>query len=228
LFFLDYVAVGRLAPEVVEHIVSGVADGCRQAGCALVGGEVAEHGEGHGLELAGFCVGVAERSSLLTGAAVQPGDVIVGLPSPGLRSNGYSLARHVLLDLAGLALEDVADELLRPSVVYSPVMAAMRKQAPVHAFAHITGGGLPGNVTRVLPDGCRAVVHRDSWPVPDIFVTIQRLGAITDDEMARVFNLGVGMVAIVDRDAVDAAVAAAPEAYVIGAVEAGQRGVELR
>jgi len=228
LFFLDYIAVGRLAPEVVEQIVSGVAEGCRQAGCALVGGEVAEHGEIHGLELAGFCVGVAERSSLLTGAMVRPGDVIIGLASPGLRSNGYSLARHVLLDVAGLPLHDVADELLRPSVIYSPVMAAMRAQASVHAFAHITGGGLPGNVIRALPDGCRAVLHRRSWPVPDIFSTIQRLGAVTDDEMARVFNLGVGMVAIIDRDAVDAAVASAPEAYVIGAVEAGERGVELR
>jgi phosphoribosylformylglycinamidine cyclo-ligase len=228
LFFLDYIAVGHLAPDVVEQIVSGVAEGCRQAGCALVGGEVAEHGEGHGLELAGFCVGVAERSSLLTGATVRPGHMIIGLASPGLRSNGYSLARHVLLDLAALPLENVADELLRPSVVYSPVMSAMRAQAPVHAFAHITGGGLPGNVIRVLPEGSRAVLHRRSWPVPEIFSTIQRLGAVTDDEMARVFNLGVGMVAIVDRDAVDAAVAAAPEAYVIGVVEAGERGVELR
>jgi phosphoribosylformylglycinamidine cyclo-ligase len=228
LFFLDYIAVGRLAVDVVEQIVSGVAEGCRQAGCSLVGGEVAEHGDGHGLEVAGFCVGVAERASLLTGASVRPGDAIVGLASPGLRSNGYTLARHVLLDIAGLALDELADELLRPSVIYAPVMSAMRAQLSVHAFAHITGGGLPGNVIRVLPDGCRAVLHRGSWPVPEIFSTIQDLGAVDNDEMARVFNLGVGMVAIVERDAADTAVAVAPEAYVIGVVEAGERGVELR
>ncbi len=223
LFFLDYVGVGRLEPSVVEVIVAGVAEGCRQAGCALVGGEVAEHGEGHSMDLAGFCVGVVERSGLLTGAAIEPGDVIVGLASPGLRSNGYSLARDVLRDRA-----DLVDELLCPSVIYSPRMAAMRRAAVVHGFAHITGGGLPGNVARVLPAGCDAVFARGSWPVPPIFTEIQRVGEVSDAEMAQVFNLGIGMVAIVAAPDVEVALSAGGEAYVVGEVVAGTGAVHLR
>jgi phosphoribosylformylglycinamidine cyclo-ligase len=223
LFFLDYISVGRLVPSVVEEIVAGVAEGCRQAGCALVGGEVAEHGDGHGLELAGFCVGVVEREALVTGAAVAPGDVIIGLVSPGLRSNGYSLAREVL---AGRW--DLRDELLRPSVIYAPVMAAMRRAVPIHGFAHITGGGLPGNVKRTLPAACDAVIRRRSWPVPTIFDEIQRTGGISDDEMAHVFNCGIGMVAIVASGDVPATLAAAGDAYVIGEVVAGSGAVRLQ
>jgi phosphoribosylformylglycinamidine cyclo-ligase len=226
LFFLDYVGVGRLVPSVVEAIVAGVAEGCRQAGCALVGGEVAEHGDGHSMDLAGFCVGVASRSKLITGAAVAPGDVVVGMASPGLRSNGYSLARAVLgerPDDAGLA-----DELLRPSLIYSPRMAALRRAVDVHAFAHVTGGGLPGNVPRVLPPGSDAIVHRGSWPVPAIFAEIQRLGAIPDDEMARVFNLGVGMVAVVAAADAARAVAVLGDAYVIGEIVPGSGALQLR
>jgi phosphoribosylformylglycinamidine cyclo-ligase len=223
LFFLDYVSVGRLVPSVVEEIVAGVAEGCRRAGCALVGGEVAEHGDGHELELAGFCVGVAEREAVLTGAAVSPGDVLVGLASPGLRSNGYSLARQVL---AGRT--EWRDELLRPSVIYSPVMAAMRRVGAVHAFAHITGGGLPGNVRRGLPAGCDAVIRWRSWEVPHIFDEIQQVGGIGDDQMAQVFNCGIGMVAMVGPADVDAVLAVAGEAVVIGEVVAGSGTVHMR
>jgi phosphoribosylformylglycinamidine cyclo-ligase len=229
LFFLDYVGVGRLDPGVVEAIVAGVAAGCRTAGCALVGGEVAEHGDGHSMDLAGFAVGVVDRAAILTGAAIRPGDALVGLASPGLRSNGYALARAVLLDrperMGEPAWEGadhtVADELLRPSLVYAPVMAALRGAVPVHGFAHVTGGGLAGNLARVLPGGCDAVVRRGTWPVPRVFAEIQRLGEVFDDEMLRVFNLGIGMVAVVPPDAAPAAVAAAPGAVVIGEVVAG-------
>jgi len=232
LFFLDYIALDRVDPNLVENLVAGMAAGCRQAGCALVGGEVAEHGEGASLELAGFAVGVAERTELIDGSAVRPGDALIGLPSPGLRSNGYSLARRVLLERAGRSLDapawdgaehSLADELLSPSVVHAPAMAALRQVVPVHAFAHITGGGLPGNLPRVLPAGCAAALRLGSWPTPQIFAEIQRLGDVADDEMRRVFNLGVGMVTIVPAAAVDAAHEALAEfggSYVIGSVVA--------
>jgi phosphoribosylformylglycinamidine cyclo-ligase len=222
LFFLDYVGVGRLVPSIVEAVVAGVAEGCRQAGCALVGGEVAEHGDGHSMDLAGFCVGVVSREALITGAAVAPGDVVVGLASPGLRSNGYSLVRAVLGD------GELVDELLRPSVIYSPRMAALRRAVAVHGFAHITGGGLPGNVGRILPAGCDALVRRGSWPVPPIFDEVRRRGDIPDDEMARVFNLGIGMVAVVAATDADHAVDILGDAYVIGEIVPGSGRVVLR
>ncbi len=208
LFLLDTISVGRLVPDHVEAIVEGVIDGCRQAGCSLIGGEMAENPDlfppGQ-FDLAGFAVGVAERDRLITGDGVRAGDRLVGLPSPGLRCNGYSLARRVLLEVAGLALEgpawesahhSLADELLRPSVVYAPAVVAASRAVPVHAWAHITGGGLPANLARALPRGCDAVVET-GWEVPRVFGEIQRLGKVADDEMARVFNLGIGMVAIV-------------------------------
>ncbi len=242
LHFLDYVSVGVLDPAIVEELVAGVADGCRRAGCALVGGEIAEHGPGHPLDLAGFAVGVAERSAIVTGAAIAPGDVVLALPSPGLRANGYSLARAVLLrDARAELLDDPAwegadvslgDELLRPSLIYSPAMAALRAAVPVHGFAHITGGGLPGNVPRVLPVGCDAVITRGSWAVPPIFTEVQRRGAVSADEMDRVFNLGVGMVAIVTPDAVPVAVATlnahGHDAVAIGTIETGSGRVVYR
>src|SRR5262245_60131609 len=177
LLFLDYIATGRVEPAVVEDLVAGMAEGCRQASCALVGGEVAEHGEGHPLELAGFAVGVIERSEVIDGSGVRVGDAVLGLPSPGLRSNGYSLARRVLVGDDMNRLHDeawpgagrtLADELLLPSVVYAPAMRTLRTAVPVRAFAHITGGGLPGNVPRVLPDGCGVMLDRGSWPVPRV------------------------------------------------------------
>ncbi len=206
LFFLDYISVGALDPDQVEALVSGVAEGCRQAGCALVGGEMAEHpgamapGE---VDLGGFVVGVAERDRILTGAAARAGDVLVGLPSPGLRSNGYSLARRVLFERAGMALDDelfaghsVVDELLRPSVIYAPAVRRLLGDVDVRAVAHITGGGIVGNLPRVLPPGVDAVLERSAWEVPRVFAEIQRLGDVSEAEMARVFNLGLGMVVV--------------------------------
>jgi phosphoribosylformylglycinamidine cyclo-ligase len=214
LFFLDYVSTGRLDPARIAQVVSGIAEGCRQAGCALIGGEMAEHPGAmtpDQLDVAGFAVGVVERDRILTGGAARPGDVLVGLPSPGLRSNGYSLARRVLLDGGaeggGLDVGDelfpghtVGDELLRPSVIYAPAVLALLGDVDVRAVAHITGGGLVGNLPRVLPEGLDAELVRTAWEVPRVFAEIQRRGGIDDAEMARVFNLGLGMVIVVPPD----------------------------
>ena len=244
LFFLDYIAVGKLDPDHIEQLVAGVAEGCRTAGCALIGGEMAEHPgamEPGEFDLVGFAVGVAERDQLLTGEHVAPGDVLVGIPSPGLRSNGYSLARRVLLDRAGRALDapaydgahhSLADELLEPSRIYAPAVMAVQRVVDVRAAAHITGGGLPGNLVRVLPKGCDAAVDRRSWEAPRIFGEIQRLGDVSDDEMARVFNLGIGMVLVVPEDeafrALDVLRSHGHAATVIGAIERGEQQVVLR
>jgi phosphoribosylformylglycinamidine cyclo-ligase len=193
LFFLDYVAVGRLDPDHIAEIVGGVAEGCQQAGCALIGGEMAEHPgamEPGEFDLVGFAVGVAERDGLITGEHVSPGDVLIGLPSPGLRSNGYSLARRVLLELGGRSYDDpayegspttLADELLRPSVIYAPAIMHLLREVDVRAVSHITGGGIVGNLARVLPAHVDAVVHRRAWDVPRIFTEIQRVGDVADD-----------------------------------------------
>jgi phosphoribosylformylglycinamidine cyclo-ligase len=209
LFFLDYIAVGKLDPEHIGELVEGVVQGCIQAGCALIGGEMAEHpgamdpGE---FDLVGFAVGVAERDQLLTGAHVSPGDVLIGLPSPGLRSNGYSLARRVLLEVAGLPLDGpayagahhtLADELLSPSVIYAPAVRALLGAIDVRAAAHITGGGIVGNLGRVLPRSVDAIVDRSTWEAPRIFDEIRRLGEVPDAEMIRVYNLGIGMIVVV-------------------------------
>lgn len=247
LFFLDYVAVGKLVPELLESIVGGIAAGCRLAGCALVGGETAEHPGAMGpedVDLAGFVVGVVEAGEELGKHRVGVGDVLVGLPSPGLRSNGYSLARHVLVERAGLPLDgpawegaarSLADELLEPAIVYAPAVLAALRASPsgVHACAHVTGGGIPGNLSRVLPPGVDARLDRSAWEEPRVFTEVARLGSVSADEMARVFNLGIGMVLVVapsDLDTVlDAlrAVHEVPRALVVGEVVAGSGVVRL-
>jgi phosphoribosylformylglycinamidine cyclo-ligase len=238
LFFLDYISVGHLDPEHARQLVSGVADGCRQAGCALIGGEMAEHpgmmAEGE-FDLVGFAVGVVDRARMITGERVTPGDVLIGLPSPGLRSNGYSLARRLMFDVAGRTVADpawdgadapsVGDELLVPSVIYAPAIRALTEAVEVHSIAHITGGGLPGNLNRVLSEHSDAMVEPDSWEWPRIFAELQRIGDVAVDEMRKVFNLGIGMVAVVPPEAADAAVStlagAGVQARRIGEVVAG-------
>jgi phosphoribosylformylglycinamidine cyclo-ligase len=229
LFLLDYIAVGKLVPERVESIVGGIAQGCRIAGCALVGGETAEHPGAMGpddVDLAGFAVGVVEAGRELGPHRVMTGDVLVGLPSSGLRSNGYTLARHVLIERAGLSLADpawegasrsLADVLLEPSVVYAPAVLAALAEAPtaVHACAHVTGGGIPGNLRRVLPPDADAVLDPSTWDVPRVFTEIARLGRVSEVEMTRVFNLGLGMILVVAPAAVEAVVRA------VGAATAG-------
>lgn len=212
LFFLDYQLWGRLDPQAVAIVMAGVADGCRQAGCAILGGELAEHPgqlpDGD-MDLAGFAVGIVERERVLSPrgpVSARAGDVLIGLHSGGLRSNGYSLARAALLGRAGRRLDDaawpgaghsLADELLQPCLVYTPAVLALLRHVDVRAVAHITGGGLPGNVPRALPEGLEAVVHKGSWPVPRIFTEVQSASGADDTEMARTFNMGIGMVVAV-------------------------------
>jgi phosphoribosylformylglycinamidine cyclo-ligase len=238
LFFLDYIAVGKLDPDHIEQLVEGVAEGCRQAGCALIGGEMAEHpgmmADGE-FDLVGFAVGVVDRERMITGERVTPGDVLIGLPSPGLRSNGYSLARRLMFEVAGRSVTDPAwdgdgaptagDELLVPSVIYAPAIRALVDAVEVHSIAHITGGGLPGNLNRVLGSGSDAMVDPGSWEWPRIFAELQRIGDVEVDEMRKVFNLGIGMVAGVPPEAAEAAVStlagAGVQARRIGEVVAG-------
>jgi phosphoribosylformylglycinamidine cyclo-ligase len=237
LFFLDYIAVGKLDPDHIEQLVAGVAKGCREAGCALIGGEMAEHPgsmEAGEFDLVGFAVGVAERDRILDGTTITEGDALIGLPSPNLRSNGYSLARRVFFDGAERGLHDpawdgahhsLAEELLSPSVIYSPAIAALLRVVDVRAVAHITGGGIPGNLNRVLTDSLDAHVDRGAWEPPKVFTEIQRLGQISDDEMAKVFNMGIGMIAVVPAEEVYAALdvlrTAGHRAVQIGTVEPG-------
>jgi phosphoribosylformylglycinamidine cyclo-ligase len=230
LFFLDYVSVGRNDPAVIESLLSGLADGCRQAGCALVAGEISEHPgvmEPDQFDLVGFAVGVVEADGRLP-REIRPGDAVVGLGSPGLRSNGYSLARAVLAERSWNepawpgAERTLGEELLVPSVIYSPALRELAATVEVRAFAHVTGGGIPGNLARVLPDGLGAEIRRGTWPVPRIFDVIQEAGDVADAEMERVFNLGLGILAVVPVGAAGAAVpalrAAGHDAFVVGEV----------
>jgi phosphoribosylformylglycinamidine cyclo-ligase len=236
LFFLDYISIGKLVPEEIDEMVSCVALGCRRAKCALLGGEMSEHPgvmEPGEFDLVGFAVGVVERSAVLP-RDVRAGDAIIGFASPGLRCNGYSLARAALLERAGMDLREpawpgahtsLADVLLEPSVIYAPAMLELVDKVEVHAFAHVTGGGIPGNLVRVLPDRCDGVVWRGTWPEPRIFAEIQRAGAVSDPEMEHVFNLGVGMLAVVAGDASERALdvvrASGHDAWIVGEVVEG-------
>jgi len=235
LFFLDYYATGRLRAEEAAQVVKGIAEGCRQAGCALIGGETAElpgfYADGE-YDLAGFAVGVVERDRILDGRTVAPGDALVGVASSGLHSNGYSLARKVLLERqalsdqpAGLAGRTLGDALLEPTRIYARDLMALLEEVPLKAAAHITGGGLPGNVPRNLPDGTRAVVRGGTWDVPAIFGLIEREGAVTRDEMYRTFNMGLGLVLVLPSASAEAARAVLADrglaSWVVGAVEAG-------
>lgn len=242
LFFLDYISIGKLVPEEIDELVAGVAQGCRDARCALLGGEMSEHPgvmEPGEFDLVGFAVGVVDRSKVLP-REVHVGDRIVGFASPGLRCNGYSLARAALFERAGRDIHEPAwpgatrslgEVLLEPSVIYAPAMLELASKVPVRAFAHITGGGLPGNVNRVLPDNCDAVFQRGTWDEPRIFSVIQEAGGVPDDEMAAVFNLGLGMVAVVAPDAAETAVdtirAAGHDAWIVGDVVDGHGHVHV-
>ena len=208
LFFLDYLAMGKLDASVVEQLVDGMSRSCRKAGCALIGGETAEMpgfyppGE---YDLAGFIVGVVEREKVLTGKAVKPGDTLLALPSTGLHTNGYSLARKLVFEVAKHKPDTyvaevgnkIGAELLRPHVCYAPALKTILARGWVSALAHITGGGLPGNLPRVLPSGVKAIIDLDAWPIPPIFKYLAKLGEIETDELLQSFNMGVGMVVVV-------------------------------
>ena len=240
VLFLDYLAVGRLVPDQMAQLVAGVAEGCRQAGCALVGGEMAEmpglYDPGE-FDMAGFCVGLGERSRLIDGSKVAAGDAVLGLASNGFHSNGFSLVRKILeknvlrpTDRFPGFRETIADTLLRPTRIYvKSVLGLLEKRVGVKGMAHITGGGIPGNLCRVVPDGLSASLSRGSWEVPDMFRAVQRLGDVPEDEMFRTFNMGVGYVLVIDRADVDLAAAmlaaAGEEVISLGEIVPGEAKV---
>jgi phosphoribosylformylglycinamidine cyclo-ligase len=208
LFFMDYLATGRLEPEVAEKVVEGLAEACKHNGCALIGGETAEmpgfYPEGE-YDLAGFIVGVVEREKIINGKTVEVGDIVLGLPSNGLHTNGYSLARKLLFEVAGYSTDTfvseiknkVGNELMRTHKSYWPIIKKMIAGECVAALAHITGGGITENLPRVLPRGTAAVIERGTWPVLPIFEHLQKLGNVPPDEMLRTFNMGIGMLLVV-------------------------------
>jgi len=239
LFFLDYYATGKLSVDVAESVISGIAEGCLQAGCALVGGETAEmpgmyHGNDY--DLAGFCVGVVERSEIIDGSRVKAGDAIIGLASSGVHSNGYSLVRK-LISMAGanektmLAGKPLFDRLLEPTRIYVKSMLKLAAAVPVSAYAHITGGGLTDNIPRVLPDGMEAHLQRSRWQHDPVFDWLAATGSIEPGEMHRTFNCGIGMVVVVPQAHVAASLqllqAQGEQAAVIGAIRPGNSGVVI-
>ena len=239
LFFLDYYATGKLDSDVAAAVVASIAQGCRIAGCALIGGETAEmpgmYSEGD-YDLAGFCVGAVDRAKALTGTSVEPGDVVLGLASSGVHSNGFSLVRKLIdangwkLDRPALFDQDVilGEALLEPTRIYVKSLLPLVRNGRIQALAHITGGGLLENIPRVLPDGCHAAVDANSWELSRLFAFLQAGGAIEPSEMARTFNCGIGMVAIVreaDVSSVTETLVAAGETVItIGRVESGEKG----
>jgi len=229
LFFLDYFACGKLDTNVATNVIRGIAKGCEEAGCALIGGETAEmpgmYPEGE-YDLAGFCVGVVEKERIIDGKSIQPGDVLLGLASSGPHSNGFSLIRRILGD--SKPNSGLADSLMEPTRIYVKPVLKLLAAVKVKGLAHITGGGLVGNVPRMLPEGMRAVLRKKMWPRPELFSLLQKDGNIAEDEMHRVFNCGIGMVLCVARDQVAAATMLLKRegelAYEIGFVEAGNAG----
>jgi phosphoribosylformylglycinamidine cyclo-ligase len=242
LLFLDYVAMGSLVPGRVEQLVQGMARGCREVGAALVGGETAEmpglYAPGE-YDLAGAIVGFAPEADLIDGSRIEAGDAILGLPSAGLHTNGYSLARRILFETMRLAVADpfpgstrsVGDVLLDPHRYYGPAVKIARATGDIRGLAHITGGGIPGNLVRVLPEGARAEIETGSWPVPDLFRVLQEAGDVPEREAYDVWNMGLGLLLVVragDADVVERALAAGGHApRRVGSVASGARGVTL-
>jgi phosphoribosylformylglycinamidine cyclo-ligase len=235
LFFMDYVATGRLDPDVVVSVVEGISRACADAGCALLGGETAEmpgfYKDGE-YDVAGFIVGVVDRSRLIDGRHIQAGDLLVGLPSVGLHTNGYSLARKLFFDVAEWSVDTVppelgisiGDELLKPHLNYEPVLRPVLAQ--VLGLAHITGGGITDNLPRILPDGCQAEIQLDSWPVLPVFELMAKTGSVAREEMLRATNMGIGMIAVIRPDSLESFVeGVASEHFVIGQVVEGENKV---
>lgn len=243
LFFLDYLAVGKLEPAQVADIVKGVADGCRQAGCALIGGETAEMAGFYPVgeyDIAGFAVGIVDKPKIITGRSIKAGDVILGLPSSGLHSNGYSLVRKICFDVQNFQVTDsiaglhktLGAELLEPTRIYVQAVKPLLRNFTIKGMVHITGGGFTENIPRVLPDNCDAVITRGLWDIPAIFPLLQQWGNIAEQEMYRTFNMGIGMIMVVsagDAAAVMQDLAARNEpVYRIGEIVAGNKKVQIK
>jgi phosphoribosylformylglycinamidine cyclo-ligase len=244
LFFLDYVAMSHDDPELLEQIVEGISQGCVEADCALLGGETAIMSDLYArgdYDLAGFCVGVAERKKLVDGKSISPGDVVIGVASSGLHSNGYSLARRIVFDIAGHGVEDHVDELgttvartlLEPTRIYvrcvRKILSYYKIKKVVHGISHITGGGLCENLERIVPEGVRITIDRDSWQVPAVFTWLRRLGEVDADEMDRVFNMGIGLVLVVSPHYAESIRHQLTDcglpSWTLGRATAGERGV---
>ncbi|WP_010582685.1 phosphoribosylformylglycinamidine cyclo-ligase [Schlesneria paludicola] len=245
LLFLDYLALGKDNPDLISSLVQGVSDGCVECGASLLGGETAImpdiYHDGD-FDMAGFCVGVAERSRLVDGKAIRPDDVVIGLPSSGFHSNGYSLIRKVVFGMANLSVNDVIPELektvgqvlLEPTRLYPKwilgILKSYRVKVAISGLAHITGGGLKDNIERLLPEGCRLSIDRNAWPVPKLFGWLQGLGGIDRDEMYHVFNMGIGFTLIVRPQFVESIrrqlTQAGTESWIVGRIQAGTRGVD--
>ena len=239
LFFLDYFATGKLAVDIGVRVIAGIVEGCVQAGCALVGGETAEmpgmyHGEDY--DLAGFCVGIVEKDAIIDGSRTAAGDIVLGLPSSGPHSNGFSMIRKIL-QVTGADIEApvegvaLVDRLMTPTCIYVKPLLTLIRAVPVHGLAHITGGGLVDNIPRVIPDGLEVVLERSSWRREPVFEWLQAQGRVADQEMYRVFNCGIGMTVQVPANDAAKAIAilrdAGQEALVIGEVKRGTRGVVI-
>lgn len=233
LYFLDYIGCGQADPSKIEMIVKGVADGCEQAGCALIGGETAEMPGMYDIEeydIAGFAVGACEKSNLITGKSIQAGDVLIGLASNGVHSNGFSLVRKVFLEKAKLPLDKhveelgctLGEELLKPTRIYVKSILSALKQFPIKGMAHITGGGFHENIPRIFPEGLGAEIKEGSWEIPAVFSLLEKLGEVKHEEMYNIFNMGIGMAVIVDKDQADACLehfkACGEKASVIGVI----------
>lgn len=242
LFFLDYFATGKLKPEAHADIIKGIAEGCKQSGCALIGGETAEMPSFYAedeYDLAGFAVGVVEKKKLINGSRIKPGDQLIGLASSGLHSNGFSLVRKVLFEKSGYGVNDTLSELgnrplgealLTPTRIYAKTIMALLKDFDIHGMAHITGGGITGNAPRMLPKGAQALIRKGTWDIHPIFMLIRKKAGVDDDEMYRDFNMGLGMVLAAPAKQADAVMKKAKklgeQAYLIGEIVKGRPGVK--
>ncbi|ACO03955.1 MULTISPECIES: phosphoribosylformylglycinamidine cyclo-ligase [Persephonella] len=241
LFFLDYFATGKLEPHVAVDVVKGITEGCKQSECALIGGETAEmpgmYRDGE-YDLAGFAVGIVERENMLDGSKTEEGDILIGIPSSGVHSNGYSLVRKIVeikkyryTDRIEEFGKTLGEELLTPTKIYVKTILSLADKVNIHSVAHITGGGIPGNLIRVINEGLTAVIERGRWDIPPVFRWIQKEGNITDEEMFRTFNMGLGMIIALPEKEADKALKIISEsgekAYIIGELKKGEKAVNI-
>jgi len=233
LFFLDYLAMGRLNTKIATAVIAGIGEGCRQADCALIGGETAEMPDFYKADeydLAGFTVGLVDNSKIVDGSEIQVGNQLIGIASSGLHSNGYSLVRKICFDILKMDVDtrvpelggSVAAELLTPTKIYSEIIRSMLKDLPIHGLAHITGGGIAENIVRIIPKTCNVILRKGSWDIPPIFTFLQQAGNVSDQEMLRTFNNGIGLIAVVPEKAVqdllERLAAMQEKAFVVGEI----------